>query len=248
MDRGVMPSDGPELDGSVFRGTVVIPAYNEEGNVGSVVRAARQAGHVKEVLVIDDGSNDGTAGAAREAGAQVVRHAGNEGKGSAMERGCREATHEALVFLDGDLRNVTPTRVQRILEPLADGFDFVKTRFDRRSGRVTELTAKPLLGHFFPEISASFDQPLSGQIGIRKGLLEKLDLEPDMGVDIGILIDAVECGVRATEVYFGFLEHEPRDLDQLDETARAVSRVILERAARYDRIESAIETIQAGRS
>lgn len=222
---------------------VVVPAFNEAEFIATVIRAARAAPEVDEVVVVDDGSDDGTPEVAAAEGARVVSHETNRGKGAAMRTGCRSAASDVLVYLDGDLRNITPEKIQRIIEPFKRGVDFVKTRFERRGGRVTQLTARPMLGHFFPEIDRRFDQPLSGQIGIKRSLMGRLELEPDMGVDIGLLIDVVESGARVTEVCLGELSHDQRELKDLGGMARAVSRVVLDRAARYHRVDDAIEEL-----
>jgi glycosyltransferase involved in cell wall biosynthesis len=81
----------------------IIPAYGEERFIGQVVRQVLQ--HVQAVLVVDDGSPDGTAGAAEAAGAKVIRHATNLGKGAALKTGLEYAvsTEAAFfLFLDGD--------------------------------------------------------------------------------------------------------------------------------------------------
>jgi glycosyltransferase involved in cell wall biosynthesis len=80
-----------------------IPCYNEGLAIGSVVLKAK--GHVDEVLVVDDGSSDDTAEIAREAGAVVVAHDKNTGKGRAVKNALRYAVKhdfDALVLLDGD--------------------------------------------------------------------------------------------------------------------------------------------------
>jgi glycosyltransferase involved in cell wall biosynthesis len=82
---------------------VLIPAFHCEATVGDVVRGALT--HVSHVLVIDDGSRDATADAARAAGAEVVRHTANRGKGAALRSGMqilleRGATH--ALTMDGD--------------------------------------------------------------------------------------------------------------------------------------------------
>ena len=81
----------------------IIPAYSEGKCIGDVVRRVLQ--HVKTVLVVDDGSRDDTAAAAQAAGAQVIRHLTNRGKGAAIKSGLERATAaEAsfFLFLDGD--------------------------------------------------------------------------------------------------------------------------------------------------
>jgi glycosyltransferase involved in cell wall biosynthesis len=223
--------------------SVVVPAHNEAEHVATVVQAAKATPDVDEVIVVDDGSRDDTAAVARREGADVVRHDGNRGKGAAMRTGRDRAKGDVLIYLDADLKNVTPSKIQRLTEPFKKGCDFVKSRFDRRGGRVTRLTAQPLLGHFFPEIDERFEQPLSGQIGVTKRLMSKLDLEDDFGVDIGLLIDACENGSDVEEVYFGHLKHDERELKDLESSARAVSRTILDRAQRYRKVDKALDEI-----
>ena len=81
----------------------LIPAYNEAAHVGQVVSEARN--HVDEVIVVDDGSADGTAAVAERAGAKVLRHEQNRGKGRAIATALDyfgRSGAEFAVFLDGD--------------------------------------------------------------------------------------------------------------------------------------------------
>lgn len=230
-----------------YKLSVIIPAHNEEAHVGHVVRSAKAVPEVDEVIVVDDGSVDATAAVAERHGARVVRHGRQRGKGVAMKTGAAKAQGDILIYLDGDLPNLTAEKIRKIIGPFRDGAEFVKTRFDRRGGRVTQLTARPLLGHFFPDIDRRFEQPLSGQIGITRKLLQRIDLEDDFGVDIGLLIDACHLKADIREVYFGALKHEERNLKDLEPSARAVSRVVLDRASRY-RVPQAAQRSLAGRA
>jgi glucosyl-3-phosphoglycerate synthase len=111
----------------------------------------------------------------------------------------------------------------------------VKARFSRRAGRVTVLTARPLLQTYFPEL-VRFEQPLGGIIAVRKELLQRLHFENDYGVDVGLLIDAAALGARLIQVDIGHVEHDSHDLDFLGEMATQVARAILERASALGRL------------
>ena len=122
-----------------------------------------------------------------------------------------------------------------MIKPILDGkTDITKTKFARASGRVTELTAKPLLNFFFPEIS--FEQPLSGQFAARKEVLKRIDFEQDYGVDVGIVIDADVLGISITEVDIGAIEHDMSPLSDLNLMANEVVRTIINRANKYGRV------------
>jgi glycosyltransferase involved in cell wall biosynthesis len=82
--------------------SIVIPAFNEERSIGSVVEALTAAAPWHEVLVVDDGSSDQTAERARAAGATVIRHPYNKGNGAAVKSGIRRATGDVVLIIDGD--------------------------------------------------------------------------------------------------------------------------------------------------
>jgi glycosyltransferase involved in cell wall biosynthesis len=103
--------------------TIVVPAFNESGSIGGVVTALRSAASWHEVIVIDDGSTDGTGKAARDAGARVVRHPYNKGNGAAVKSGIRAATGEWVAIVDADGQHRTED-AKRIIEKLGD-YDLV---------------------------------------------------------------------------------------------------------------------------
>jgi glycosyltransferase involved in cell wall biosynthesis len=82
--------------------SVVIPAYNEETVIADVVTALANAGPWREILVVDDGSDDRTTSRAQSAGAVVVRHPYNKGNGAAVKSGIRRASGEFVLIIDGD--------------------------------------------------------------------------------------------------------------------------------------------------
>jgi glycosyltransferase involved in cell wall biosynthesis len=82
--------------------TIVIPAFEEAGAVGTVVQALRSAATWHEVLVVDDGSSDETAAVAATAGARVIRHPYNKGNGASVKTGIRQAAGEYVLIVDAD--------------------------------------------------------------------------------------------------------------------------------------------------
>ncbi len=82
--------------------SVVLPAFNEAEAIGTVVRDLAASARWHEILVIDDGSTDGTAEAAAAAGARVIRQPYNKGNGAAVKAGIRAATGDYLLIVDGD--------------------------------------------------------------------------------------------------------------------------------------------------
>ncbi|MCL1909791.1 MAG: glycosyltransferase family 2 protein [Kiritimatiellaeota bacterium] len=96
---------------------VLIPCYRESAHIGAVVREVAALGH--SAVVIDDGSDDGTAAAARAAGAEVIVHERNQGKGAAIATGIRRALADpdcaAVVLMDGDGQHL-PAEITRFTE------------------------------------------------------------------------------------------------------------------------------------
>jgi glucosyl-3-phosphoglycerate synthase len=221
--------------------SVIIPAYNEEKTVGSVVKAVKSLVYVDEIIVVNDGSIDATERVAEKAGAKVISHLKNRGKGAAIKTGFKNSKGDIIVFMDADLQKITPRQIDKMIHPIMIGeAEVTKTKFKREAGRVTELTAKPLLNFFFPEIK--FDQPLSGQFAAKRSFLDKIQLEDDYGVDVGIVLDADVSGKHVKEVDIGKINHSMSSLNELNLVASEVVRTIVDRANTYGRI-SMIDTL-----
>lgn len=97
--------------------SIIIPAFNESENIGSVIKTIKSMYPTYELIVIDDGSEDGTAQIAAKSGAQVYRHPYNIGNGAAIKTGIRKASGEILVFMDGDGQH-DPKDIQQLVEKL----------------------------------------------------------------------------------------------------------------------------------
>jgi len=88
--------------------SIVIPAYNEASVIGDVVASLRRAANWREIIVVDDGSEDHTAVQARHAGAAVVRHPYNKGNGASIKTGIRSARGDFVLIMDGDGQHRAP--------------------------------------------------------------------------------------------------------------------------------------------
>lgn len=227
-----------------MRVSVVIPALNEERTVAHVVRSCL-ADVPHEVLVIDADSSDGTAAEAAAAGAtvlnwrEILEEAPRPGKGESLWRGVAAAEGDVVVFIDADLESAAPGMVNALTEPFVDPhIQMVKARYQRSykgtptgGGRVTELTAKPLLREFFPEL-AHIDQPLGGEYALRRAAALELPFVDGYGVEAGLLVDvAKRYGPHAlSEVDLGTRAHRNRPLVELAPMADVVTQTILARA------------------
>jgi glucosyl-3-phosphoglycerate synthase len=222
---------------------VVLPARNEAETVGAIIHAiARDLPDVvDEIVVVDDGSADGTGEVAAKAGARVVL-AGpcGPGKGQAMRVGLDATNAEIVVYCDADLYEFDSTFITRLVEPLVAhaGVRFVKAVYRRplgdrpdEGGRVTELVARPLLSLLFPELE-HIVQPLGGEYAGRRYVFEAVPFDDGYGVDVGLLIDVADrFGVASiAQVDLGVRLHRNRPLRQLVPQARSVMAAVLARA------------------
>ena len=117
--------------------SIVIPAMNEADAIGSVVSQLRGAASWREIIVVDDGSEDDTATRARAAGACVIRHPYNKGNGAAVKTGIRRASGEFVLIIDADGQH-PPEDAQRIAARLGE-FDLV---IGARNGATQATTAR----------------------------------------------------------------------------------------------------------
>ena len=187
--------------------SVIIPAFNEEENIARTISLAKESKIVGEILVVNNLSTDKTEEISIANGARVV-NCNNQGKGYAMEMGIKFAQNETIVFLDADVQYVKENVIEKLGLPILEGeVDFVKSSFDRTTGGiVTEVAVKPVLNLLYPNMY-KFLEPISGMIASRKSILEKLTLEKDYGVDIGILLDVINQGYSVKEVNIGEIDN-----------------------------------------
>ena len=244
--------------------SVGLPALNEEATIGKVIRAIRSRlmerfPLVDELVVIDSDSSDRTRDIAREEGVPVHVHqrtlpeqGSYTGKGEALWKSLYLLSGDLIVWCDTDITSFHPKFVYGILGPLLTRRDvqFVKAFYRRplrvggevRStggGRVTELTARPLLNLFFPELSGIV-QPLSGEQGGRRALLEQIPFFNTYGIETGLLIDTLQrAGLGAiAQVDMKMRIHRNQDLYALSKQAFEILQVAMRRVgeARGERL------------
>lgn len=196
--------------------TLILPAYNEEAGIGRAVAEADAAlarlGLAYEILVIDDGSRDGTAMAAREAAAQrpcvaVLQHLDNRGYGAALRTGFEAARGDRVAFTDADCQ-FDLADLGRLLpltetHPIAVGY-----RVDRQDSRMRKfysrgynVLARALLGTTVRDIDCAL------KIFRRDALLHLLPESPGFFVNTEMLTRARQLGLSVAEIG---VRHRPR--------------------------------------
>jgi glucosyl-3-phosphoglycerate synthase len=229
--------------------SVCLPARNEDTTVGSIVETLRvdllDTGIIDEIVVVDDHSTDDTAAVAKEAGARVADAAsilpdfgGGHGKGEVLWKSLFVTEGDIVLWCDSDISEFGSRFVTGLLGPLlcepgvdvAKGFYRRPEREREGGGRVTELVARPLLSLYFPEL-AGLHQPLSGEYGGRREVLERLPFFQGYGVDIGLLIDlAARFGVDGlVQVDLDIRLHRNRSLTDLGPQAMSIMQTVLSR-------------------
>ncbi len=231
--------------------SVCLPAHNEATTVASIVQVIREQlveRHrlVDELLVIDDHSTDATATVASAAGAGVIDAASvlgaypnGPGKGRALWKSVFASSGDIVVWCDADVTNFSTAFIVGILGPLLTASDVLYSKgFYRRplgtggegGGRVTELVARPLLSLLYPHLT-DLVQPLSGEYGGYRHVLERVPFVIGYGVEIGLLIDLSErFGIDSlAQVDLGVRRHRNRPLSQLGPQAMTIMQVALRR-------------------
>ena len=236
--------------------TVIIPTRQCADTIAQIlemtVAPLHTAGVIQDVVVVDAGSDDGTAQIAAAHGARVLQqdHLCTQlgpalGKGDAMWRALHHTTGEIVCFLDGDTGDPSPDHLIGLIGPLLHNpaLAMVRGSFDRplhtpsgplahEGGRVTELMARPLLNLYEP-LLAGFGQPLAGEFSARRDLLEELSFPVGYGVEIATLIDTLRArGLDAlAECELGTRQNRHQPLRALGEMAYAVLAAVERRRA-----------------
>jgi glycosyltransferase involved in cell wall biosynthesis/nucleotide-binding universal stress UspA family protein len=248
--------------------SLALPALNEEETVGNVIETIQQSlaldtPLLDEIVLIDSASQDRTREIAQSLDIPVYIHqnilpeyGSRPGKGEALWKSLYCTQGDIVIWLDTDIVNIHPRFVYGLIGPLLLRPDIQLIKgFYRRplkvgdkiqaggGGRVTELTARPLLNLFYPELSGVV-QPLSGEYGGRRSALEKLSFFSGYGVEIGLLIDVFDTfGLNAiAQVDLRERIHHNQPLEALSKMSFAIIQAVIRKLeSRYG--QSILETV-----
>lgn len=233
--------------------SLALPALNEEKTVGKVIRIIKNSlmnrvPLLDEIVLIDSNSTDNTRKIAEKLNVPVYIHQNilpqydsRKGKGEALWKSLYCTTGDIIIWIDTDIVNIHPRFIYGLIGPLLlrPEIDFVKGFYRRplrvgnkiqagSGGRVTELTARPLLNLFYPELSGIV-QPLSGEYGGRRKALERLPFFSGYGVEIGLLIDMLETFklLSISQVDLQERVHHNQPLDALGKMSFAIIQAVI---------------------
>ena len=233
--------------------SLALPALNEEETVGHVLRTIKRTlvtdvPLLDEVVLIDSNSEDRTREIAQSMDIPVYIHqsilpqyGARPGKGEALWKSLYCTQGDIVIWLDTDIANIDPRFAYGLIGPLLlrPDLQFIKGFYRRPlkvgnktqaggGGRVTELTARPLLNLFYPELSGVI-QPLSGEYGGRRTALEQLSFFSGYGVEIGLLIGMLEkFGLSAiAQVDLQERIHHNQPLEALSKMSFAIIQAVM---------------------
>lgn len=238
--------------------SLALPSLNEEETVGKIIQSIKKAlmddaPLLDEIVLMDSDSTDRTREIAANLGipvhihqATLPQYGARRGKGEALWKSLYTTRGDIVLWIDTDIVNIHPRFVYGLIGPLLTSprIQFTKGFYRRPlkigdkiqaggGGRVTELTARPMLNLFYPELSGVV-QPLSGEYGGRRSALEQVAFFSGYGVEIGLLIDMFETfGLSAVaQVDLRERIHHSQALEELSKMSFAIIQAIIHKLER----------------
>lgn len=194
----------------------VIPAFNEENRIAAVLKALQDTPDVTEIIVVSDGSTDGTYDTAKEfEGVQAIQLSRNQGKGGAMRTGALKATADVLLFFDADLVGLTPDHVRALISPVC-------------CGSVTMAMGIFKGGRWATDIAQYFSPGITGQRAVKRDVfLEIPGLEHvGYGIELAITYYVRHHGMASCNVVLQGVTH-PMKEEKLGWVKGTASRAIM---------------------
>ncbi len=219
------------------RVSIVIPCRDEAATIATVVRSATSAladrGYAGEVVVVDNGSGDGSAAMAANAGARVV-HQSIPGYGAACIKGLEEARGEILVLVDAD-GTYDLSELHRFVEPLRAGYEMVLGT--RRNGLIEPRAMRKRHRHFLEPVQTALSRWIyhlrvsdvrCGFRSIRRDALARLELgATGMEFASEMLVEAARAELEAVEVPVTFRPRETADRRSVGDGWRVARQLLL---------------------
>jgi hypothetical protein len=183
----------------------IIPAYNEAGRIGQVLRVLHDVKYLAEIIIVDDGSTDSTVQesileAASDSRIRLVRQTANLGKGQAILTGWQSTRVNILLMLDADLCGLTSQHILDLCQPVLDG------RADMTIGLFRG-------GHWKTDLSHWATPWLSGQRCLRADLLKKIswDAAAGYGIETALTVAAQLYDWKIMKVTWQGAWHTPSE-------------------------------------
>ncbi len=242
--------------------SLALPTLNEEKTVGKIITTIKR--HlvdrfplIDEIVVIDSDSDDRTVEIVEALGIPVYKHpailpqyGSYRGKGEALWKSLYVTKGDIIVWIDSDITGIHPKFAYGLIGPLLTqpNLGFVKGFYRRPlnlggqmlttgGGRVTELTARPLINLFYPQLSGLV-QPLAGEMAGHRSVLEAVPFFTGYGVETGLLIDILdEFGLHViAQTDLEERVHRNQSLLSLSKMANAIVQVVIKRLGDRNRL------------
>jgi len=183
--------------------SIIVPAYNEKVSIVATLSEIRQETHGldAEIIVVDDGSSDGTSSLAKAHADKVICHQRNRGKGAAMRTGAESAAGDVLVFIDADL-----TYPAMYISEIVDALGTCDVVFTHRTSRASmpglNRFGNWLITKAIKKLTGfTGSDPLSGLYGLRRSALEAIDMQSTtFAIETEIVVKVSRMRLRAGEV------------------------------------------------